>query len=137
MSKKHDYYRVLDVSREASCAEIRKAYVRRAHEWHPDKNPGNEEVAAEMFKRIGEAYSVLSDERSRRAHDLGLYKSERFRPRERDMGFYYHLYRVVSADFDKESFLDAVQTHRDEFGEGNADPCARARNTHGSVSPPS
>jgi molecular chaperone DnaJ len=113
-----DFYRVLGVSREASYAEIRKAYVRLAHEWHPDKNPGNEEVAAELFKQVGEAYNVLKDERSRQAYDSGLYDGEKHRGRRDDMAFYYTLYQTVSVDFDKESFLDAIQTHRDEFGKG-------------------
>ena len=64
-----DYYEVLDVARDASAADIRKAYRKLAIRWHPDKNPGNEEQAAERFKKIAEAYEVLSDEDRRQHYD--------------------------------------------------------------------
>lgn len=64
-----DYYKVLDVSRTATEAEIKKAYKKLALRWHPDKNPDNPEESNKRFKEISEAYEVLSDEKKRRIYD--------------------------------------------------------------------
>lgn len=57
-----DYYEVLGVSRDATTAEIRKAYRKLALSYHPDKVPGEERAEAEIkFKEISAAYEVLSD----------------------------------------------------------------------------
>jgi DnaJ family protein B protein 6 len=64
-----DYYRVLEVTKQASNAEIKKAYRKLALKWHPDKNPDNPEEANKKFKEISEAYEVLSDEKKRRVYD--------------------------------------------------------------------
>ncbi len=63
-----DYYQVLGVGRKARPAEIKKAYKRLARKCHPDLNPGNR-AAEEQFKRITEAYAVLSDSEKRRRYD--------------------------------------------------------------------
>ncbi|GAB4358546.1 MAG: molecular chaperone DnaJ [Gammaproteobacteria bacterium] len=65
---KRDYYEVLGVNRNASDAEIKKAYRRLAMKHHPDRNPGDT-VAEEKFKEAKEAYEVLSDARKRAAYD--------------------------------------------------------------------
>jgi DnaJ homolog subfamily C member 7 len=59
-SKRKDYYKILDVPRDASEADIKRAYRRLAIVHHPDKNP-DDETAAERFKDVGEAYETLSD----------------------------------------------------------------------------
>ncbi|XP_018329435.1 dnaJ homolog subfamily B member 6 isoform X2 [Agrilus planipennis] len=64
-----DYYRVLEVTRGATSAEIKKAYRRLALKWHPDKNPQNSDEATKKFKEISEAYEVLSDDKKRRMYD--------------------------------------------------------------------
>lgn len=63
-----DYYKILGVDRDASAAEIKKAYRKLARKYHPDVNPGNAETEA-RFKEIQEAYSVLSDKDKRRQYD--------------------------------------------------------------------
>lgn len=65
---KRDYYEVLGVSRNASEAEIKKAYRRLAMKHHPDRNPGD--ASAEVaFKEAKEAYEILSEARTRDAYD--------------------------------------------------------------------
>lgn len=67
MSKK-DYYEVLGVSKSASAEEIKKAYRKKAIQYHPDKNPGDKE-AEENFKLAAEAYEVLSDADKKARYD--------------------------------------------------------------------
>lgn len=63
-----DYYQVLGVDKKASTDEIKKAYRKLALKWHPDKNPNNK-AAEEKFKKISEAYAVLSDDKKRGEYD--------------------------------------------------------------------
>ncbi len=63
-----DYYQVLGVEKKASSDDIKKAYRKLAVKYHPDKNPGNKE-AEEKFKKISEAYAVLSDPEKRKQYD--------------------------------------------------------------------
>ncbi len=63
-----DYYKILGVDRQASDAEIKKAYRRLAMKFHPDHTKGDKN-AEEKFKRISEAYAVLSDKDKRRQYD--------------------------------------------------------------------
>lgn len=65
---KRDYYEVLEISRNASEAEIKKAYRRLAMKYHPDRNPDDHNAEAH-FKEAKEAYEVLSDNRKRAAYD--------------------------------------------------------------------
>jgi molecular chaperone DnaJ len=65
---KRDYYKVLDVARNATEAEIKKAYRRLAMKFHPDRNPDDRE-AEEKFKEAKEAYEVLCDPQKRAAYD--------------------------------------------------------------------
>ena len=66
MSK--DYYSVLGVDRNATEEQIKKAYRKKAMEFHPDKNPGNAE-AETKFKDAAEAYDVLSDSNKKANYD--------------------------------------------------------------------
>lgn len=65
---KRDFYEILKISKDASEAEIKKAYRKMAIKYHPDKNPGNSE-AEEQFKEAAEAYEVLSNAETRQRYD--------------------------------------------------------------------
>jgi len=65
---KRDYYEILEIEKNSSIDEIKKAYRKSAMQYHPDRNPGNKE-AEEKFKEASEAYEVLSDENKRRRYD--------------------------------------------------------------------
>ena len=68
MAEKRDYYEVLGIDRNASPEDIKKAYRKKAIEYHPDKNPGDKE-AEEKFKEAAEAYDVLSDPQKKARYD--------------------------------------------------------------------
>lgn len=68
MSSRRDFYEVLDVSREASPEEIKKAFKKLALKHHPDRNPGDDDAVA-RFKEAAEAFEVLGDPRKRELYD--------------------------------------------------------------------
>lgn len=65
---KRDYYEILGISKSANADEIKKAYRKKAMEYHPDKNPGDK-TAEEKFKEAAEAYDVLSDGNKKARYD--------------------------------------------------------------------
>ncbi|CAM5355019.1 Chaperone protein DnaJ OS=Streptomyces alboniger OX=132473 GN=dnaJ PE=3 SV=1 [Streptomyces alboniger] len=76
-----DYYKVLGVPKDATEAEIKKAYRKLAREYHPDANKGNVK-AEERFKEISEANDILGDPKKRKEYDeaRALFGSGGFRP---------------------------------------------------------
>nr|HMT30913.1 DnaJ domain-containing protein [Bacteroidia bacterium] len=68
-----DYYKILGISSSADNKAIRKAWLKKAHEYHPDHNPDNA-LAEENFKEVQEAYRVLSDSSLRFNYDTGMVK---------------------------------------------------------------
>lgn len=75
-----DYYKTLSIGEDTTAEEIKKTYRKLAFQYHPDRNPGNEE----MMKEINEAYAVLSDPGKRREYDsyrqsYGSFARDRFR----------------------------------------------------------
>lgn len=69
MATKEDFYKILNVERNASDAEIKKSYRSLAMKHHPDRNADNPAAAEEKFKQIKEAYEILSDSKKRAAYD--------------------------------------------------------------------
>ena len=65
---KEDYYDILGVSKNASSSEIKKAYRKKAIEFHPDKNP-DDKIAEANFKKAAEAYEVLGNQEKRSKYD--------------------------------------------------------------------
>ena len=65
-----NYYSILGISKDANVDEIKKAYHKNALKYHPDKNRG--ENAEEMFKKVVEAYEVLSDPYKKQRYDNSI-----------------------------------------------------------------
>ena len=64
-----DYYEILGISRDASTADIKKAFKKMSIKWHPDKNPNNKKEAEEKFIEVSNAYQVLSDPKQKEIYD--------------------------------------------------------------------
>src|SRR4051812_11090761 len=74
-----DYYQTLGVAREASEEDIRKAYRKLARKHHPDLNPGDK-AAEDRFKKVQEAYDILSDTKKKQMYDQYGFYSENGMP---------------------------------------------------------
>lgn len=119
-----DYYEVLGVTREATQEDIKKAYRRGAMKYHPDRNPGDKQ-AEENFKRVQEAYEVLSDPQKRAEYDHRGYaggpsfhyenRTSKQNAAERDEGFVHSASRRYKAN---QAELDAIQ--QQFFGGGES-----------------
>ncbi len=81
---KKDYYQIIGVPRNASEAEIKKAYRRLALQYHPDRTHGNK-AAEEKFKEINEAYSVLGNSEKRSQYDMFGHNFERMGTGQEDI----------------------------------------------------
>jgi molecular chaperone DnaJ len=76
---KKDYYETLGIAREADADEVRKAYRKLARKYHPDLNPGDK-AAEERFKKVQEAYDILSDDSKRKVYDQYGFYSDNIPP---------------------------------------------------------
>ena len=97
---KRDYYEVLNLGRNASAEEVKKAFRKIALECHPDRCPGDQE-AEERFKEAQEAYAALSNPESRRRYDLYGFEGLKGQPGFSDFGFspFEDLFRDIFDDF--------------------------------------
>ncbi len=108
-----DYYRTLSISPDASAEEIKKAYRRLALETHPDRNPGDA-GAEERFKKINEAYGVLSDPGKRAQYDQ--YRRVGYRPGSTPRsGFGYSQDEIFRDFFASRHAQDIFQELEKEF----------------------
>jgi molecular chaperone DnaJ len=106
-NQSEDYYEILDVAKDADAATIKKAYRKKALEFHPDRNPNNKQ-AEEMFKKISAAYEVLSDSDKRIRYDRGSLE-----------GFNFANPQDIFSSFFTGSFTDSVfgpNVNNDVFG---------------------
>lgn len=118
-----DYYKVLGVEKDATDAQIKKAYRNLAKKYHPDLNPNNEQ-AANKFKEINEAYEVLSDKEKRKQYDMfgsnyNFNGGENFDPRH--YGFKTSYTTTNSGDFSDffNMFFGGAESSRSSnFGHG-------------------
>src|SRR5579863_6900879 len=76
---KKDYYEVLGVPRDAKVDDIRKTYRKLARKYHPDLNPGDK-ASEERFKKVQEAYDILSDSKKRQVYDQYGFYSDNIPP---------------------------------------------------------
>jgi len=96
-----DYYKILGINKSATADEIKKAYRKLAVKYHPDKN--KEDGAADKFKEIAEAYSVLGDEKKRNEHDAPKFNYGRSR----------------NSDFSFDDFVRSNESFRKDFRRGS------------------
>jgi len=100
-----DFYKTLGVGRRASPDDIRKSYRKLARKHHPDVNPGDR-AAEERFKKISEAYEVLSDPRKREVYDAYGTYSENYRPRSGGSGAGFDFSGFDFSDLGSSGFSD-------------------------------
>ncbi len=110
-----DYYEILDVPRDASSSDIKKAFRRLARELHPDVNKHDPE-AEEKFKQTAEAYEVLSDQQRRETYDR--FGHEGLRSGGFDPGFshFSNISDIFETFFGGDPFTDAATAPRDTRG---------------------
>lgn len=72
-----DLYELLSIDRSATDKEIKRAYLLKAKELHPDRNPGDKK-SEDLFKKVNEAYSILSDKYKRQQYENYGYESVKY-----------------------------------------------------------
>lgn len=82
-----DYYEILELSKSATQTEIKKAYHKKAMQFHPDRNAWFQKEAERQMKLVNEAYEILSDEEKRRYYDLYEYKDDSHSTKEEKSNF--------------------------------------------------
>jgi tetratricopeptide (TPR) repeat protein len=108
MANVQNYYRILNLSKHASRADIKKAFRRLAREFHPDLNPNNQEAAAK-FKQISEAYEVLGDAERRSHYDTHLQDTAPEPESAANAQSYAALYRQAQDKLSRREYPDAIQ----------------------------
>ncbi len=123
-----DYYSILGINRNSTIDEIKKAYRKLAHQYHPDKNPNNKDAEAK-FKEINNAYQTLSDPQKRKQYDTFGSSAESF-------GGFNQNYQSnnsnVEFDFNfggNSNFEDLSDVFETFFGSGFGNSNRRNKNT--------
>lgn len=114
-----DYYKILGITKEASQADVKKAYRKLARKYHPDVNPNNKEAEAN-FKKVNEANEVLGDVEKRKKYDQygkDWQHSEQFEKAQRSSGSKWSSGRT-DANFEGADFSDFFESM---FGGGSRD----------------
>ncbi|MFG6686676.1 DnaJ C-terminal domain-containing protein [Mariniflexile sp. HNIBRBA6329] len=102
-----DYYKILGVSKNASEADIKKAYRKLARKYHPDLNP-NDKVSEKKFKEINEANEVLSDKENRKKYDQygEHWQHAEAYEKAKQQNQHKQAYQDASAGYSEEDFSD-------------------------------
>src|SRR5713226_6034771 len=114
---KPDYYGALGISRDAKADDIRKSYRKLARKHHPDLNPGDK-AAEERFKRVQEAYDVLSDPKKRQVYDQFGFYSDNIPPGSAGPGAGQHDPGMGFGGFDFSEFMNQTGGARTGSGAG-------------------
>ena len=126
-----DYYEILGVKRDASEDEVKKAFRRKAREYHPDQAQGDKAEAEKKFKEISEAYEVLGDKQKRSQYDQ-FGNNPHFGGRNAGGGFNANGFDFSGGGFnfggDAGSFGDIFETF---FGGGGGRKTSRNSATRG------
>lgn len=125
MPTKRDYYDILGVSKNATAAEIKKAYRKLALKQHPDRNKSSN--ANEKFKEINEAYEILSDSKKKQTYDQfghTAFDPRYGRARQGPFTYTYTTQGDPGASFDFGGFSDPFEIFAQFFG--GSSPFARA-----------
>lgn len=117
MTTKKDFYQVLGVKRDATVAEIKKAYRKMARKYHPDVNPNNRQ-AEQRFKEVSEAYEVLSDAEKRQKYDQfgpAAFSAGGFRPGAQTQGYNFDGFDFSNVDSGSFNFQNRGSSFFDMF----------------------
>lgn len=115
---KDDYYSILGIQKSASDMEIKKAYKKLAMKYHPDRNPGDK-TAEEKFKKVGEAYEILSDSGKRQIYDQ--YGHSGFNYESNSYSQTTSHFTDIFSDIFGDIFGDQPQTRNKNYAQRGAD----------------
>ena len=103
-----DYYKILEVPKNADISEIKKKYRKLAMKYHPDRNAGNKE-AAKKFREITEAYEILGNEKKRQEYDYKRKNGNNQKKNKNNMENVKNKFSENNFTFGKEFFKSASE----------------------------
>jgi curved DNA-binding protein CbpA len=110
-----DYYKILNLNKDCTLEDIKKSYKKLALKWHPDRNNANKDISNKKFKEISEAYSVLSNPKSRQKYDN---KQEYPFPREGNLNDFQNPFDQFESFFGRNNDI-FFRNNSDNFFENN------------------